>query len=78
MGTLNYDAIFEIEIKNNISWKRFKYLYSIGDSEKPKLYNKLKKQDKKKWRKTLRNHFNWCKYCSLEKRTDGKHYYIKW
>ena len=78
MRILNYDAIFEIEIENNISKKRLKYLRSIGDSEKPKLYNKLKKQDKKKWRKTLRNHFNWCKYYSYEKRVDAKHYYIKW
>ena len=78
MRILNYNEIFEAEIKNNISWKRLKYLYSIGDSEKPKLYNKLKKQDKKKWRKTIRNYFNRCKYLSYEKRVDGKNYYVKW
>lgn len=77
MNKKNYDAIFEKEIENNIPKKRLKCLWTLGDDLKPKLYNKLKKQDKKKWRKTIRNYFNRCKYRSCEKRIDGKYFIIK-
>ena len=77
MNKKNYNEMFETEIENNIPQGKLICLWTLWDDVKPKLYNKLKKQDKKKLRKTIRNHFNWCKYLSYEKRVDGKNYYIK-
>jgi hypothetical protein len=58
------------DIENILPNKRLKYLFTMNNEDRKTLYKKIERQPQKKWRKTLRNHFNWCHYQSSCLRKD--------